>query len=116
MNQDRDAFLFSLPDSGLQPEQVLWLHVMAQAIIDAAAKQPDVRKEVEDWIKSEDFEVVCGMAGLNKIHIKATIEGILNEKDHRKAFREAMKYRFLFRTYIESYLGEIDLRGGHLVD
>jgi hypothetical protein len=100
--------LESMPDPILQPERVLWLHVTAQAVIDAASKNKAIRKEVLDWIEDEDFEVVCGAAGVDHILIKALIIKILRDKNRKRAFHLAMKFRFSVRSFIELHTGDID--------
>lgn len=104
------ALLFTLPDSVLQPERVLWLHVIAQALIDAASRDKEIRQEIIDWIDTEDFEVVCGMAGMQPSYVRHAANAILAEKNQRKAFKKAMNFRFLVRSYVDSHMGEIDKR------
>ena len=102
------ALLFSLPDSGLQPERVLWLHVTAQALIDASSRDKELRQEIADWVESEDFEIVCGMASLHLDHMRYAFKAILADKNLKRAFKRAMDFRFMVRTFVESHTGEID--------
>lgn len=102
------ALLFSLPDSGLQPERVLWLHVVAQALIDASSRDKALRQETADWVDSEDFEVVCGMASLHIDHMRYAFKAILADKNLKRAFKRAMDFRFMVRSFVESHTGEID--------
>lgn len=102
------AFLFTLPDPVLQPERVLWLHVIAQAVIDASSRDRAIKKEVIDWVDTEDFEVVCGMGGVQPEHISYIIHAILQDRNRKRAFKRAMEFRFLVRTYVESYTGTVD--------
>lgn len=104
--------LESMPDPTLQPERVLWLHVTAQAVIDAASRDRAIRNEVADWLKDEDFEVVCGMAGLDPAHMSHLISALLKDRNRKRAFKKAMEFRFLVRAYVESHTGEIDKRRG----
>ena len=102
----------TLPDPTLQPERVLWLHVMAQAVIDATSRDRAIRKEVSDWISHEDFEIVCGMAGLDPAHIRYAISALLKDRNRKRAFKKAMEFRFLVRTYVESHTGDVDKKRG----
>lgn len=102
------ALLFTLPDSGLQPERVLWLHVTAQAMIDAASRDKDIRGEVEEWVDSEDFDLVCGMASLNISHMRYAFKAILADRNLKRAFKRAMDFRFMVRTFVESHTGDVD--------
>jgi hypothetical protein len=102
------ALLFSLPDSVLQPERVLWLHVVAQALIDASSRDKELRQEVAEWVDSEDFEVVCGMATLRIEHMRYAFKAILADNDMKRAFKRAMDFRFMVRSFVESHTGEID--------
>lgn len=102
------ALLFSLPDSVLQPERVLWLHVVAQALIDASSRDKELRQEISDWVESEDFEIVCGMASLHLAHMRYAFKAILADKNLKRAFKRAMDFRFMVRSFVESHTGEID--------
>lgn len=102
------ALLFTFPDSILQPERVLWLHVVAQALIDASSRNKELRQEIAEWIESEDFETVCGMASLHLDHMRYAFKAILADKNLKRAFKRAMDFRFMVRTFVESHTGEID--------
>lgn len=102
------AFLFTLPDPVLQPERVLWLHVIAQAVIDASSRDRAIKKEIFEWVDTEDFEVVCGMGGVLPEHISHIIHAILEDRNRKRAFKHAMEFRFLVRTYVESHTGSVD--------
>ena len=102
------ALLFTLPDSGLQPERVLWLHVTAQAMIDASSRNKELRQEIADWVESEDFEIVCGMASLQIDHMRYAFKAILADNNLKRAFKRAMDFRFMVRTFVESHTGDID--------
>lgn len=104
--------LESMPDPVLQPERVLWLHVMAQAVIDSASRDRAIRKEVADWVEDDDFETVCGMAGLDPVHMRYAINTLLKDRNRKRAFKKAMEFRFLVRTFVESHMGDIDKRRG----
>lgn len=110
MQKERSSYelLMTLPDPLLQPEQVLWLHVLAQSCIDASSRNKEIRKEVAAWHKSEDFEIVCGMAGVNPVHVSHVFSAILKDRNLKRAFKNAMSFRFLIRTYIDSNRGDID--------
>lgn len=110
--QSSYALLFSMPDSGLQPERVLWLHVVAQALIDASSRNKNIRQETADWVNSEDFEVVCGMASLHLDHMRYAFKAILADNNLKRAFKRAMDFRFMVRAFVESHTGEIDKNKG----
>jgi hypothetical protein len=104
--------LESMPDPTLQPERVLWLHVTAQAVIDAASRDRAIKREVAEWVKHEDFEIVCGMAGIEPSYVSHLISALLKDRNRKRAFKKAMEFRFLVRTYVESHTGDIDKRRG----
>lgn len=106
------AALFSLPDLTLQPERVLWLHVIAQAMIDAASKDRRIKREVRQWLQLEDFEVVCGMAGMQESFVRSAINSILRTKNQKVAFKKAMTFRFLVRSFVDRHTGSVDKRTG----
>lgn len=106
------AFLFTLPDSTLQPERILWLHVIAQSLIDAASKDKAIKKEVKSWLLTEDFEIVCGMAGMQESWVRSEINAILKIREQKNAFKRAMSFRFLVRSYVDRHTGSVDKRGG----
>ena len=113
-NHDKSAYrpLESMPDPVLQPERVLFLHVVAQAVIDATSRDKSIRKEVVDWLEDDDFEVVCGMAGLDHSYMRHVITSLLKDRNRKRAFKKAMEFRFLVRTFVESHMGEVDKRRG----
>ncbi len=100
--------LESMPDPVLQPERVLFLHVVAQSVIDAASKNKAIKREVALWIDHEDFEIVCGAAGVDPIIIKSLIIKILRDRNRKRAFHLAMKFRFSVRSFIELHVGDAD--------
>lgn len=110
--QSSYAALESMPDSVQQPEQVLWLHVIAQALIDASSRNREIKTGVRTWRNSEDFEIVCGMAGVSPVYIRYALDAILRDKNPKRAFKKAMAFRFLIRSYIDSNRGEIDKQRG----
>lgn len=105
MNKEHSSYaaLMTLPDPTLQPERILFLHVVAQAVIDATSKDRLIRGEIENWVDTEDFEVVCGMAGLQTTHISNLINSLLNDRNKKRAFKMAMEFRFMVRTFVESH-------------
>lgn len=102
------AELFKLPDPVWAPERSLWCSVIGQTVIDAASTDREIRTEVREWLESEDFPVVCGMAGMRKEHIRMVLVEILAEPDCKKAFRKAMTFKIILRNWIDSHYGEID--------
>ena len=102
------ALLFSLPDSGLQSERVLWLHVVAQALIDAASRDKEIKDGVAEWVDDEDFDIVCGMASLHLDHMRYAFKATLADPDSKRAFKRAMDFRFMVRTFVESHTGDVD--------
>lgn len=106
------AKLMDDPDPTLQPERVLWLHVIAQAMIDAASKDKEIKNEVRQWLLVEDFEIVCGMAGMQPEWVRHAINAILKDKNQRRAFKKAMHFRFLVRSFVDRHMGTADKRRG----
>lgn len=102
------ALLFDNPGTSLTNERVLWLHVTAQALIDASSRDKELRQEIAEWVESEDFEVVCGMASLHLEHMRYAFKAILADKNLKRAFKRAMDFRFMVRSFVESHTGEID--------
>jgi hypothetical protein len=100
--------LEDMPDSVFTPEQRLWISVVMQAAIDAASTHNRIRRDVVEWLGSDDFEVVCGAAGMSHLQVSHDINAILAADTPQLAFRKAMSFRFLIRSYIEDNLGEID--------
>jgi predicted ATP-grasp superfamily ATP-dependent carboligase len=95
-------------DTIFTPEQRLWISVVMQSAIDAASTNPKIKREVVEWMRSDDFEIVCDMAGMSHIQVRTDINKILGAKSQQDAFRKAMAFRFLVRSYIEDNLGEVD--------
>jgi predicted ATP-grasp superfamily ATP-dependent carboligase len=95
-------------DTIFTPEQRLWISVVMQCAIDAASTNPKVKREVIEWMRSEDFEIVCDMAGMSPAQVRHDLNAILGAESQQAAFRKAMSFRFLIRSYIEDNLGEID--------
>lgn len=95
-------------DTIFTPEQRLWISVVMQSAIDAASTNKKVKREVIQWLSSEDFEVVCGMAGMSPTQVRHDLNAILAADTQKAAFRKAMDFRFLIRSYIEQNMGEAD--------
>jgi hypothetical protein len=102
------AALMNSPGLSLTSERILWLHVVCQLLIDASSRRKDLRQETADWVESEDFEIVCGMAGLHIEHMRHAFNAILADKDHKRAFKRAMDFRFMVRAFVERHTGDID--------
>ena len=102
------ALLFNDPGTSLTSERILWLHVVAQALIDASSRSKELRQEIADWVDHEDFEVVCGMASLHIGHMRYAFKAILADRNLKRAFKRAMDFRFMVRSFVESHTGEID--------
>jgi hypothetical protein len=100
--------LEDLPDSVFTPEQRLWISVVMQAAIDAASTHTRIKRDVIIWMRSDDFEVVCDMAGMSPIEVKKHLISILAEDTTEKSFRLAMAFRFLIRRYIDDNIGDVD--------
>lgn len=98
-------------DTIFSPEQRLWISVVMQAAIDAASTNKKVKREVIQWLSCDDFEVVCGMAGMSPVQVSHDINAILAADGQKEAFRKAMNFRFLVRSYIEANMGEMDKDG-----
>lgn len=114
MSQEHSSYakLFDFPDPTLQPERILWLHVIAQALIDASSRDREIKLDTIAWHNSEDFEVVCGMAGISAEYVSYALDAILRDKNPKRAFKKAMSFRFLIRTYIDSHRGSADKHKG----
>lgn len=95
-------------DTVMTPEQRLWISVVMQCAIDAASTNPKIKREVVEWMKSDDFEIVCDMAGMSHMQVRHDLNAILAADTQQAAFRKAMSFRFLIRSYIDDNLGEID--------
>lgn len=95
-------------DTVFTPEQRLWISVVMQCAIDAASTNPKVKKEVIEWMRSDDFEIVCDMAGMSQMRVRHTVNAILSAETQAIAFKRAMAFRFLIRSYIDDNLGEVD--------
>jgi hypothetical protein len=95
-------------DTVFTPEQQLWIHVVMQAVIDAASPHPAVKKEIVDWLKSEDFEIVCDMAGMSHIEVRKRLHAVFSAPTQAESFRTAMNFRFLIRAYVEDNLADVD--------
>lgn len=110
MQKEHSAYsaLDSDPDPVMQPEQVLWIHVVCQALIDASLNNKEIKGGVAEWSGSEDFEIVCGMAGISPSYVKRQIDKILACDTFKEGFGIAMQFRFLMRTYIDSHRAGID--------
>lgn len=100
--------LMRSPGNSLTSERILWLHCVCQALIDAASQHKDIREEVADWVESEDFEVVMGMAGLHLEHMSHAFRATLADKNLKRAFKRAMDFRFMVRTFVERHTGDVD--------
>ena len=68
----------------LEPEQYLWIAVLARAVHDAFAVSDyhEARKALA-WLKgnSEDFKEVCEMAGRNPAYVHMKLIKQLNERE-----------------------------------
>lgn len=95
-------------DTVWTPERSLWCAVVGQTVIDAASTDREIRQEVVDWLESEDFPTVCGMAGLQPHQIRKVIVGILKNPNTKQAFRSAMSFKIILRNFVESHYGDVD--------
>jgi len=110
--QSNYSKLFNDPGESLTSERILWAHCVAQALIDASSRNKELRQEIADWVDSEDFEIVCGMASLHLDHMRYAFKAILADNNLKRAFKRAMDFRFMVRTFVESHTGEIDKNKG----
>lgn len=110
MPETRSAYegLMHLNGTSLSNERILWLHVIAQLLIDVTSKRKDIKGEVIEWMSSEDFEVVCGMAGLDPVYMHRLFTTLGRDRNKKRAFKKAMEFRFLVRTYVEANIGDVD--------
>lgn len=95
-------------DTIFTPEQRLWISVVMQSAIDAASTNAKIKREIVEWMRSDDFEIVCDMAGMSHLRVRHDINAILAADTQHLAFKRAMAFRFLIRSYIEDNLGEVD--------
>ena len=102
------APIIKLHDATLSPEQRLWISVVMQSAVDAASTNPEIKLEVMNWMASDDFDLVCDMAGMSNLQIRHDLNAILAAPTLKKSFRLAMSFRFLVRSFIEDNLGEVD--------
>lgn len=102
--------LMHLNGTALSNERILWLHVVAQLLIDVTSKRKDIKGDVVEWMATEDFEIVCDMAGLDPVYMHRLFSALGRDRNKKRAFKKAMEFRFLLRTYVESNIGEIDKR------
>lgn len=96
------------PDSVFQPEQHLWISVVMQAVIDAASGHKKIKRGVVLWVASEAFEDVCDMAGMSAPYVASEINKVISASTKEAAFKRAMAFRFLVRSYIESNMGSAE--------
>ena len=74
-----------LIDRNKEPEQQLWISVLAKAFEDAF-RSTDTRAALEalSWIKhGADFNQVCGLAGRNGTYVKAKMLDKVIEREAR---------------------------------
>jgi hypothetical protein len=102
------AALFDQPGTSLTSERILWLHVLAQALIDASLTNREIREDAVEWVGTEDFEEVCNCAGVDPIFMHSLFDLVSGDRNKKRAFKKAMQFRFLVRTFIESNMGFAD--------
>ena len=100
--------LLDQPGTSLTSERILWLHVLAQALIDSSLTNREVRDDAVNWVGTEDFEEVCDCAGVDPIFMYGLFEIVSGDRNKKRAFKKAMQFRFLVRTFIESNMGFAD--------
>lgn len=103
------AALLDQPGTSLTSERILWLHVVAQALIDSSLTNKEVRDEAVEWVGTEDFEEVCNFAGLDPLFMHNLFKSVINDRKKKRAFKKAMQFRFLVRTYVEQNMGYADV-------
>lgn len=106
--QSSYASMMHLHGTSMSQEQILWLHVLAQLLLDVTSKQKQIKRDVVDWMASEDFEIVCGMAGVNPIYMHRLFTVLAGDRNKKRAFKKAMEFRFLVRSYVEANSGDAD--------
>jgi len=102
------AALFDQPGTSLTNERILWLHVLAQALIDCSVTNLEVREEARSWVGTPDFEEVCNFAGVDPHFMYNLFQSVMWERSSKRAFKKAMQFRFLVRTFIENNMGFVD--------
>ena len=71
-------------DAALEPEQYLWIAVLARAVHDAfAVSDYHEARQALAWLKgnSDDFRLVCEMAGRNPRYVHDKLIQQLNERE-----------------------------------
>ena len=79
-------------DAALEPEQYLWIAVLARAVHDAfAVSDYHEARQALAWLKgfSDDFKFVCELAGRNPRYVHDKLINQLNERE--KYFEELRK-------------------------
>lgn len=102
------AALFDQPGTSLTSERILWLHVLAQALIDSSLSNREVRNDAVNWVGAEDFEEVCNFAGVDPLFMHSLFDLVSGDRNKKRAFKKAMQFRFLVRTFIENNMGFVD--------
>jgi len=60
---------------------------MSQAISDAYLDDPKPKEEVIEWLRSDDFQVVCDLAAINAERMKRHFYEILSAKPALARFK-----------------------------
>ena len=98
------------PGTSLTSERILWLHVICQALIDVTLRNREVRSDAVNWIGTPDFEEVCNSAGLDPPYMNGLFLRVATDRNKKRAFKAAMQFRFLVRSFVEQNTGDVDKR------
>ncbi|WP_353274311.1 hypothetical protein [Wolbachia endosymbiont (group B) of Hofmannophila pseudospretella] len=87
-------------------EGKLWAAVITRAIQDAAGKNPKLKKEACQWIRSRSFETVCELANLDFKRLKNMLNkfGINKENFMDFSSKNALKIKSLLINNIKDCL------------
>lgn len=96
------------PGTSLTSERILWLHVVAQGLIDVTLRNREVREDAVGWIGTPDFEEVCDSAGLDPLYMQGLFTELACDRNKKRAFKKAMQFRFLVRSFVDENTGDVD--------
>ena len=86
----------------MQPEIILWVHVLTRNISDSLGlTEPNndkadwyLQRQAKNWIGSKDFNYICELIDLNPSNVIQIYEEI---KKRQKSFTQEENYQFFVR-------------------
>jgi len=86
----------------MQPEIILWVHVLTRNISDSLGlTEPNndkadwyLQRQAKNWIGGKDFNYICELIDLNPSNVIQIYEEI---KKRQKSFTQEENYQFIFR-------------------